>query len=660
MDIKLTDSALRHFLATTLSPAALAQKISLCGPTFDHLTQVGDNFVYDIEIITNRVDTTGAQGIARESVAILQQAGLRAAMKNDPYLGNINLYPQLGKTFSFAIDKNLVSRFVAVSLEHIQVKESPKSTQTMLDLCGERSINNIVDITNELTLLYGMPCHIFDLDKLGAQKLTIRESRAGESVKTLDDQNNRLKGGDIVIEDGAGRLIDLCGIMGGQLAEVDEHTKNILLIVPVYQTGKVRRSSLYLQKRTLASQIYEKQPDPELCLPVITEAIALFKSRAGALVSSAVFDFNPVPLAPKNIVLDLDWLNRFVGVAIPQETVISILHNLGFKITVKTGSHLSCLVPSWRYQDINIKEDLAEEISRVYGYFNLPAVLPCVNLSPEPKSPLLITETKVRSILSNRGFNEIYNSSLISSDLIIKSGLSPIDHLELKNALSEDYKYLRRSLVPSILQNSKNNQGKTEEPYFLYEISNIYLKTTNKLPDEHSSLVVSLSRDYRPAKGVIESLLETLNLPHVEFHQAKTPPVYFQGQKTAEIFSGSLCVGYLGFIKPAILHEFGITLNPLLAEIDLPKLVSQIANQYSYKPISDFPEITESLTLSSNLPVGDILKKISRVDPLINNVTFTDSFQNKHTFKISFVSYRKNLTQQEVNEIKIKISLLFN
>jgi phenylalanyl-tRNA synthetase beta chain len=660
MDIKLTDSALRHFLETSLSPVDLAQKISLCGPTFDRLHQIGNDFVYDIEVITNRVDTASAQGIAREAVAILKQMSLSAGMKNDPYLETIDLYPNLGKTFSFEIDQNLVSHFVAVSLDHIQVKESPQATKTLLELCDERPINNIVDITNELTLLYGMPCHIFDLDKLGAQKLTIRESRAGEMVKTLDDQNNKLKGGDIVIEDGAGRLVDLCGIMGGQIAEVDEHTKNILLIVPVYQAAKIRRSSLYLQKRTLASQIYEKQPDPNLCLPVLTQAIELFQNRAGAQVSSAVFDFNPYPLAPKTIDLDTAWLNRFIGVSIPQNTVMAILHDLGFQTTVKSTSHLDCLVPSWRYQDINLKEDLAEEVARVYGYYRLPPVLPCVNLSPESRNILLSTETKIKTFLSDQGFNEIYNSSLISEDLVKRSKLSPDSHLKLKNALSEDYQYLRISLVPSILQNIKDNQGKTDEPYYLFELSNIYLKTKEKLPDEYARLVIATTIDYRHAKGLVESLLLHLNIPDINFKASHNQPVYFHDSQTAHIYSGSQNLGYFGFVKPSVLHDYDITTDPIIAEIDMPSLAANISSQYTYRPISEFPEVSESLTISSDLPLGDIIEKISVANPLVHRVIYTQSYKNKHTFKIYFVSHEKNLTQNEVNLVKEKINHLFD
>ena len=277
------------------------------------------------------------------------------------------------------------------------------------------------------------------------------------------------------------------------------------------------------------------------------------------------------------------------------------------------------------------------------------------------KNTLLVSsESNIKNFLSNNGFNEIYNSSLVSEDLLKRANLSPDSHLKLKNALSEDYQYLRISLAPSILQNLKNNQIKSEEPYFLYELSTIYLKTNAKLPDEHASLVFATTIDYRHAKGLVESLLRYLNVPNVHFQNSTNQPAYFHDSQTANILTGSQSLGYLGFVKPSVLHNFGITTDPIIVEIDLPKLTAKISSHYTYQPISEFPEVSESLTITSDLPIGDIVKKISEVDTLIHKVTYTDSFKNKHTFKISFVSPKQNLTQTEVNTVKEKINQLFN
>lgn len=661
MDIKITDKALRNFLKTTSTSEEIAKELSLCGPTFDKISKIDNDYLYEIEVITNRIDSASAQGIAREAVAILNQTGIKSSMQNDPYLENINLYSNLPKTFTFEItDSSLAPRFVAVSLENINLAPSPAETKNLLSLCGQRPINNVVDITNELTLLYGMPSHIFDLDKLAAQKLIIRESKVGEEVSTLNNQVNKLNGGDIITEDGAGRIVDLCGVMGGSIAEVDQHTKNILLVVPVYHPAKVRKTSLYLQNRTLASQIYEKQPDPELCLPVLMEAIKLFKDRAGGKVSSSVFDYNPKPFETKKITLDINWVNNLIGISIPSQTIVSILESLGFKTTEGDKETLICTIPSWRYHDINIREDLVEEIARVYGYSRLTPTLPYVNLSPEPKNPILKTESKIKNLLSCQGFNEIYNSSLISLDLIQKTELKEPTHLKLNNALSEDYEYLRTSLVPSILQNIKDNQGKSEEPFYLFEISNVYEQTKDKLPNEVSKCVIASTIDFRSTKGYLESLLTNLNLKQYSFENTTDTPSYFLKENTAKILSKEKLLGYIGFIKPTILHHLNITSNPVVIEMDTQQIADNVLENYIYNPISEYPEVVEQITITSKQKVGDIIEKIRATSNLVNKIIYTDSYQDNHSFKITFSSSTKNLTQAEVNSIKLDIQSLFS
>lgn len=661
MDIKITDKSLRYFLKTTLLPEDIANRISLCGPTFDRIHKQKEGTVYEIEVITNRVDTASAQGVAREAAAILRQQNIKVDYVNDPYREKIHLYPNLPQTLPIKIiSKDLCPRFTAVALENISIKESDQETQDLLKLSGERPINNAVDITNELTLLYGMPSHIFDLDKLGQQQLQIRTGKNGEVVTTLDGQNNILNDGDIIIEDGTGRLIDLCGIMGGSIAEVDQYTKNILLIVPTYNPTHIRKTSLRLQKRTLASQIYEKEPDPELCLPVLTKAIQLFQERTGAVVSSAIFNSNPEEFKSKSVNLNLNWLKELIGVDIPYESIKSILTDLGFQVSARDQDIL-CSIPSWRDKDIYIPEDIVEEVARIYGYYKLPAVIPNVHLQPEPKNPTLDTELKIKQFLSNTGFNEVYNSSLISADQITNSYLNLDDHLKLNNPLSYDYEYLRTSLVPSALQNIKNNQGKTEEPFNLYEISNTYFKTAEKLPLEKSSLVIASTDCFRNIKGVLEALLDSINLKSVDFSPTPTAhPNYFLISHTAKVVIENTQVGFIGKINPEILHNLKITSDPTITEINIDTLSPFIKKNFVYTPLPEYPAILETITISSNLPVGEVIKRLYKSSKLIGDIHFIETYKSNLSFKISFISPSKNLTQEEVNQEKTKIFNLFS
>jgi len=224
MDIKLPHSLLKEFLDTSAKPEQIAKSLSLCGPTVDRITSYKNDYLYHIEVITNRIDSASAFGIAREAAAILPQFKHKAKIKNDPYQLNLKQLGDLPKNSPLNIqilDNSLIPRFTAIALTNTQVKPSPKPVQDWLNLSGLRPLNNVIDITNELTLKYGQPVHAFDLDKIANQQIIMRESKKGESITTLDGRVHHLQGGDIVIQDGSGRLIDLCGIMGGQSSAID-------------------------------------------------------------------------------------------------------------------------------------------------------------------------------------------------------------------------------------------------------------------------------------------------------------------------------------------------------------------------------------------------------------------------------------------------------
>ena len=659
MDIILTDSSLRKFLETSASAQEIAQKVSLCGPTFDGFHEVDGDFIYEIEAITNRIDSASAQGVAREAAAILTQFKVPAQLINDPYQDKIKFPPGLPQPFHFNFDQNLVVRFAAISLENISIKPSPLATQKFLENCGQKPLNNCIDITNELTILYGLPSHIFDLDKLATQNLTIRESRSGEIITTLDHQANQLSGGDLVIEDASGRLVDLCGIMGGQVAMVDDHTKSLLLIVPVYHPAKIRHSSLYLQKRTLAAQIYEKSPDPELCLAVMSKAIQLIKERAGGDISSSLLDYYPSPYKPKSVSLDFNWLNHFIGIDIDNKTVISILESLGFSVDV-SATQLSCLVPSWRYHDINLKEDLAEEVARIYGYYRLPSRIPTVTVQPEPKNLLLETELKIKKYLACHGLYEVYNSSLISQSLIDKTLQSSAQNLKLKNALSLDYQYLRHSLIPSSLENHKHNRGKVSGLIKTFEVAHTYQKVVNgQLPHELSTLAILCEGNFLDYKGLLETLFTFLQVRKIDFESAQNPPLYFDPASTATVTSDGLLLGYLGLPKKQVLRNIGLESSPTAIEINLENLVSRINPHPVYEPVSEYPNLLEDITIKSKYLLGDIIKIIKNTSDLIKEVQYLGSYQQNHSFRVSFGSYQKNLQQSEVNTLKKSIQQIF-
>lgn len=657
MDIKVSEKSLRKFLKTSAKIETIIEHLCNSGPTVDRYHKQKGDTQMEIEIITNRIDSASVFGLAREANTILNQNKIKSTLTNNPYLLKLPNFKSQTEKLNFKIaDSKLVRRFTAISLSNVTVKDSPQDVKEFLIDSDQRPINNLVDATNEFTLLYGVPSHVFDKDKLSLQNLTIREAKKGESLITLDGTKINLLDGDIIIEDGLGKLVDLCGVMGGQSAVVDQHTKNIILIVPFYNPQKIRKTSLFHQKRTLAAQIYEKGPDPEICLPVLNLLINALLKRAGGKVTSKVFDFQPNKFKSKQVNIKLSWLNNFAGLKINKSEVVSILKNLGFTQTKINDDILSTSVPSFRHEDINTREDLAEEIIRVFGYFNIPSTLPPLHKTPTPTDTIFALERHIKTILAVEGFNEIYNSSLISKQLIEICNLKPDEHLKLKNCLSEDLEFLRTSLVPSCLQNHFNNKGKNILPLKLFELANIYLpQKSGELPNEVSTLVISTDLDLLKLKSVLEKLFNLLNYPLYEFAQPNLKKTeYLNTQNSADIIVNNEIIGQIGEVKSSISKRIGLTNIISVVELNISKL-NKILPIIKFTPISNYPSLKEDVTITTTKPIGEIIREIYNLDKNIKKVNYKNTYKNNHTFEIIIESLTQNLTQETADDIRQKI-----
>lgn len=659
MDIKLTHQLLSDYLQTRTSPQEIARCLSLSGPTIDRLSKKDGQTVYDIEVITNRVDSASALGIAREAAAILPQFKHSAKLKNDPYqlkLSSLGKLPSQSPVNLVVKNKHCLVRFACLALKNVTIKPSPASTQKLLLASGLRPLNNVIDMSNEITLRYGQPVHVFDLDKIKDKKMIVRYSRPGEKITTLDGKTHQLQGRDIIITDGQNRLIDLAGIMGGSLSHIDENTTNVLYCAQIYQPQAIRHTSLYLQQRTLAAQIFEKNPDPDMVIPALISGAQMLQKRAGATISSQLLDYYPKPLKNKSVSLDLDWLNHFIGVNIPSKKVASILKKLGFQVKQKSST-LICQVPSWRYHDINLPQDLAEEVARIYGYFRLPADLPTTQLKSLSSSPLLHWERYTKNVLVSVGFTEIYNSSLVSKQLFSQTDLDIKPSLKLKNPLSIDQAYLRRSLIPQMLDNLATNQPRVKHPLRLFELSHIYLpEDKNQLPEERSILVYATDQDdYRHHKGFFEYLAHQLHLTDITFKPLSHPSSVWQQSHTVEVYSGKIFLGLIGQVKPEICHRLRLQDDIYLTNLDF-QTISELANDiYSADSLLPHAPIIDDITIKSSSTINQLIQQIKDFSDKILQVTYLDSYQQKHSFRLVFNQTQKSLTQKQVNSIKDKL-----
>ncbi len=492
MNILLPDSWLREFLKTKATPAQIKEYLSLCGPSVERLTKIGDDFVYDIEITTNRPDAMSVVGVAREAAAILPRFGIPAKLTGDPYAMQtkpfVSAHKKDGiKNLTIKTDQRLNPRWTSIVLTGVRVGPSPLWLKQQLETTGVRSINTVIDTTNYLMRAYGQPAHAFDYDEIKNGKMTLRESRKGEKIITLDGKTHILPGGDIIIEDGMGRIIDLCGIMGAENSSIKPTTTTVLLFTQTYNPANIRRTSMALAARSEASSLFEKGPDSELTLPALIRGTELIEKLTGGKITSRLYDMYPKPYKPYTVSVTKEKITAYIGVPQSDSEIKKILAPLGFT-PASTKKDITVTVPSFR-TDVTLDVDVIEEIARIFGYHNIPTKLPEGEVPVVLMDPELAWEQEIKIRLRDFGFTELYTYSMISKKLMDIFNLDTKKAYKITNPLSEEWLYMRPHLFPSVLAAVEQNLH-FSNTLKLFELSMSYRFRPNDLPQETPSLIV--------------------------------------------------------------------------------------------------------------------------------------------------------------------------
>jgi phenylalanyl-tRNA synthetase beta chain len=636
MDIIISNNWLKDYLKTTASPKAIAQNLSLSGPSVDKIEKKGNDFLYHIEITTNRVDTASIYGVAREAAAILPRFNMQA--KFLPLrTKSKQSFSRKVKYLDVKIDAKLCPRFAAVLIKDIKIKPSPGHIKKRLMAVGVRPINNIVDISNYIMHEIGQPVHTFDYDKIRGSKMILRASKKGEKLTTLDGKTHKLPGGDIVIEDGDGRLIDLAGIMGGQNSAVDSKTKNVLLFVQTYNPINIRKTYMSLAQRTEAAVLFEKGLDTELVSLGIKRGIDLFTELTGGKPENKILDVYPKPYKARKVTATLAFIEEGLGIELSKSEITKYLSLLGFETSWK-GNTLETLVPSFRARDIFLAEDLLEEIARLYGYHNLPSTL-MTGAIPDslPNAPFRF-EDNIKNLLSGWGGIETYTLSMVPENSVEKGAL------KLRNPLGKGSSFMRTSLMPSLIKVVKTNTGE-KEPFHLFEIANVYLPRKNMLPNEKMMLAgIFANTSYRKAKGIIEALLGKLNAK-VRF--VAEDGKGFSASKRNTIKSNNIKIGQLGILEEGyVYYDF---------DISLLKDISQAIAPYTQIP--KYPAQIEDMTLilPPKTKVGDVVTFVKSSHKNLVKVELVNIYKDTHTFRFWYQHPEKTLNNKDVETIRDKV-----
>ena len=664
MNILIPVSWLRDYLKTDAAAKTIARDLSLSGPSVERTEKQGEDYIFDIEVTTNRSDAFSVFGIAREANAILTYNKQKSKLQNPEGI-NLNLDPDTKEKLKLDVlvtDPKLCPRFTAIIVSNVKIGPSPAVIRNRLTACGIRPINNIVDITNYVMLETGQPMHAFDYDKIKGAKMTLRASREGEKITTLDGKPHNLPKGSIVIED-ASRIIDLCGIMGGENSQITRRTKNVLLFAQSYDSLTIRKTTQILATRTEAAARFEKGVDQQNILPVLSRAVYLAKKNAGAKIASELIDIYPKKQTAQKVSLSMAKLNKYLGIEIDPAKAAGILSLLGFKVTI-VGTQISALAPSWRAQDIESDVDLIEEIARIYGYHNLPSKMPQGEVPKRGDSNLKYV-IGLKNSLKMLGLTEAISYSIISKDLLESSGVSPKNAVELANPLTEEWQFMRPSLIPSLVDAVSKNQN-LKPNLKLFEIAKTYIPSKNSLPKQDLYLTaITTESDFFQIKGLAENIIESLSR-NAKFQKIPNEDNFFDQNQSAIIKIGETAVGKVGALNSTFLNRFQLEIPVFAIELNLSIVYNLASKILSFHPLPKYPPVVEDVSaiFSLNTPVALIVQEIKNASDLVKKVEIIDIFEDEKigqgkksvTLRLTYQKTSGTPTQDEVEQARKSIT----
>ena len=666
--MKVSYSWLKDFVNIKLAPRELAKKLTMAGLEVVSLEEMGGDFIFEIEITSNRPDWLSILGVARE-ISSLTGLKLKAVKHQGEKIKLKNIQPV---DISIA-DKKDCPFYSAMIIRDVKVAPSPEWLKKRLEPLGCRSVNNIVDITNYILFETGQPLHAFDLDKLSQQSINVRRGRPDEKITTIDGQEKIVDHEILVIAD-KNKPVAIAGVMGGKETEVTDRTSNILLESAVFNSALVRKSRQKLGLQSESAYRFERGVDLEVARTASLAALTLIRTLAFGK-PCAYKNLGVLRSARPAIRLEMAYLFRVLGIKIPVFKVKQILAGLGFTVKTQAKDTLAVKVPSFR-QDVKSQIDLVEEVVRIYGYDKIPLSLPAVRPRQNiPGNRDIVSD--IRIILRGLGLREAITYSLVDRSLIVKSGINKdAQPVEILNPLSKEQEVLRSTLLPSLIRALAYNLNQQQEYINIFEIANIFSDKPNS-PQEEPSLGIALCGvksllihqglikdevSILHLKGILESLFNKLGVKAYDFKP--------QEDNRINIIIGSQEAGFILSLNEQTLGAFDIkNKQVVLAEINLGKLFGHINPEKKFLGIPKYPAITRdiSFVIKDEVSVKELLTVIeTKGASLLSLAKVVDYYQGKQIppgFKGLTISciYRapdRTLTEEEVAPLHNSICAL--
>ncbi len=625
--------------------------------------------VLNLDLTPNYARALGLLGIARELKAILNEKEI-----NYP---EINIKEGSGSINDLVAvevkDPDLCPRYTGRLIKDIKIGPSPLWLQRRLKAAGIRPINNIVDITNYVMLEYSQPLHAFDYDAIGDKRVIVRRACKGESLVTLDDKERQLKEEMLLIAD-TGTPIGLAGVMGGANSEVNEETNTVFLEAAYFDPVNIRKTAKNLGLPSEASRRFERGVDIERVVEASNRAAYLIQEYAGGEVVPGVIDIYPEPHQRLKIKLDINMVNKILGIELLEKEITEMLSRLEFKVKETSKELIEVEVPAYR-NDVKREADLIEEVARIYGYNNIPVT------SPESKQQGGRTTRQELEDLSKHymlssGLDEIITFSLTGEDnykiMNLPSDSALKNWVQIKNPLSESYAVMRTSLIPGILEVLSNNSRRQNEKMAVFELGNVYFNIKEdgdymqKMKLAGGSMGYQMDSwdsdapDFFYLKGILEGFFERMGIDDYDFIPSTRP--YLHPGRTASVLIKNQKVGIIGEVLPQILEELDIIPRSTVFQLDFEELCNHIELTTKYLPLPKHPAVDRDLAVvvSKKINAGDILKTIKENTPkFLKKVELFDVYEGDQipvgsrslAYKLLFQAEDRTLRDEEVNQL---------
>lgn len=651
-------------------------------PAKDYL-KLDTDVIFTIGLTPNRIDGASHIGVARDLYAYLKFNGYPTELKI-PSVADFKCGE--GEPIPVEVlDAEGAPRYIGVTFKNVTVKPSPEWLQKKLLAVGLRPINNVVDITNFIMYEVGQPMHAFDADKIKGGKVIVRRAEEGARFITLDGVERTLSSQDLMI---CNTECPMCiaGVFGGEESGISDHTTSVFLESAYFNPVTVRKTSKRHGLKTDASFRYERGADPAIIDWAAKRTALLLQELAGAQVVGAPVEFYPKPVQEKEIDLDLDRMESFIGKKIGHENIITILESLDFKVKSRNGAELTVLAPSYRV-DVYRECDVVEEVLRIYGYNNIDLpenVRASINTTPKPDPELI--RTKACDLLAANGFIECMSNSLTKGDYYTKLHTYPADKsVVIINPLSTDLNVMRQTLLFSCMESLEYNIKRQVTDLRIFELGKVYsynpekgARTEHKAYSEEMHLMMMMTGKganswrnsygkghYFALKGYMELLFRRFGMDIYNFDTKPAP---------ADIFSEGLeytvngkTIAVMGTVSPARTKQCDIKMPVFACDINWDLFVAMYRkHNVLYHELPKYPAVRRDLAILVDESVSfSALRKaaFSAERKLLKQVNLFDVYRGdqiengKKQYAISFVlqDLDKTLTDQDVDKSVNKI-----